>query len=114
MKTDLLLKVAGIVFASTGFWTFLVTIIQKKLDKKNASSRMLLGLGHDKIKFLAERYIAQGYISSDDYEDLVKYLYEPYRAMGGNGTAEKLMEEVKKLPIKKVKAVQTTMTEHWY
>ena len=46
----------------------------------------------------ANEYIARGYVSTDEYNELNKYLFEPYRSMGGNGTAEKLMEEVKHLP----------------
>ena len=49
---------------------------------------------------LCEKYIEQGWVSTDDYENLERYLYKPYKAMGGNGTAEKLMDQVKKLPPK--------------
>jgi len=31
---------------------------------------------------------------------LDKYLYEPYKAAGGNGSAEKIMAELNKLPMK--------------
>lgn len=114
LKSEVLVTLIVAIFASSGFWAFLLAIIQKKLEKKNASSRMLLGLGHDKIKYLAERYIAQGFVTSDDYEDLYKYLYKPYKEMGGNGTAEKLMDEVNKLPIKKTDGIQTTTANPWY
>lgn len=114
MKQEVIVTLVVAIFASSGFWAFLLAIIQKKMEKKNASSRMLLGLGHDKIKFLCEQHIAQGYITSDDYEDLFKYLYKPYKEMGGNGTAERLMDEIKKLPIKKSDGsnIQTKMP--WY
>lgn len=83
--------------ASSGFWALLTKIF----DHRSNQSKMLLGLGHDKIIYLCKCYIARGYISPDEYENLHDYLYIPYKAMGGNGTAERLMEEVKKLPIKK-------------
>ena len=101
MKTELIVSIVVAVFASSGFWAFLLALIQKKMERKDAKTQMILGLGHDRIKVLAEKYIAQGWITSDDYEDLEKYLYRPYRKMGGNGTAEKLMTDVKKLPIRK-------------
>ena len=82
------------VFASSGFWT----LMQKRSEKKDAKFQMILGLGHDRIKYICEYHIKQGFISTGDYEDLYKYLYSPYKAMGGNGTVEKLMEEIKKLP----------------
>ena len=107
MEKDLITTIIVAVFASTGFWAFLTAVLNKILDKKNAKTQMLLGLGHDRIKNLAEHYIAQGWISSDDFEDLEKYLYTPYRKMGGNGTAEKLMDDVRKLPIKKKVATKS-------
>lgn len=93
---DTIVTIVVAIFASTGFWTFVSTMMQKH----SAKNRMLLGLGHDRIKYLCEKHIAQGCISSDDFEDLYKYLYVPYRKMGGNGTAEKLMEDVRRLPIR--------------
>ena len=99
-KTELLGSIVLAIFASGGFWAFITSLVNKRSDKKDANSRMILGLGHHQIKELCEKYIAQGWISSDDYEDLVKYLYEPYHKMGGNGTVKKLMQTVEKLPIR--------------
>lgn len=61
-------------------------------------SEMLRGIGHDHIIFLGEHYLRQKYISPEEYENLHDYLYVPYHALGGNGTAEKIMKEVMKLP----------------
>ena len=55
----------------------------------------------DKEVAQIEKYIEQGYISHGDYENLVDYLYAPYHKMGGNGTAERIVGEVKKLPLRK-------------
>lgn len=90
------------IFGSVGFWTFINTLISSRKEKKSETAKMLLGLGHDRIYELANSYISRGYISADEYENLSKYLYEPYKALGGNGTAERLMSEVNKLPIKEV------------
>ena len=62
---------------------------------------MILGLGHDRIISLCEKYLAQGWITSEDFENLHDYLFVPYKNMKGNGTAEKLMRDVEKLPIRK-------------
>lgn len=88
------------IFASSGFWAFLLAIITKVVDKRSAKNQMILGLGHDRIVSLCEKYIAQGWISSEDFENLHDYLYVPYKKMKGNGTAEKLMHDVEKLPIR--------------
>ena len=90
------------VLASSGFWAYL----QARHEKKDAKTKMLLGLGHDRIVALAMSYIERGWITQDEYEDLNKYLYNPYREMGGNGPAERLMTEIKKLPIHHISYAQ--------
>lgn len=96
--------IAGIVatiFASSGFWAFITTRFQEKHKKESAESKMLKGLGHDRICYLGACYIKQGFITKDDYENLHDYLYVPYKELGGNGTAEKVMKDVDKLPLVK-------------
>ena len=61
---------------------------------------MLVGLAHDRIIHLGMVYIERGCITQDEYENLQVYLYEPYEEMGGNGSARRVMEEVRKLPIR--------------
>ena len=99
-ETTLFVCIVGAVFASTGFWAFLTFLIQRKDKKDSAESQMLKGLGHDRIIYLGSCYIKQGYITKDDYENLHDYLYIPYKMLGGNGTAEKIMKEVEKLPLR--------------
>lgn len=94
-KVALITAVAS-VLASTGFWTYL----QKRMDKKSLSNKMLLGLGHDRIMELGMKYIDRGYVTNDEYENLYEYLYVPYKAMGGNGTAERMMQAVKRLEVR--------------
>ena len=90
------------VLASSGFWAWMTS----KRDRKDAKTKMILGLGHDRIVVLAMSYIERGWITQDEYEDLNKYLYNPYREMGGNGTAERLMAEITKLPIHHISYAQ--------
>lgn len=86
------------VLGSSGIWA----LIQTLLDRRTAKTKMILGLGHDRIIFLCTKYIERGWISSEEHEDLIKYLYTPYRGLKGNGTAERLVAEVNKLPIKRL------------
>lgn len=95
--TGYIITIIVAIFGSTGFWSWL----SGRRAKRDGASRLLLGLAYRSIVESSERYIARGYISVDEYDELNRYLYEPYKAMGGNGTAAKLMEEVKKLPTKK-------------
>ena len=93
---QLVIAVVCSVLASSGLWTF----IQKKTEKKDAKSKLLLGLAHDRIMFLGTNYIERGYITKDEYENLHDYLYLPYEEMGGNGTAKRVMQAVDRLEFK--------------
>lgn len=88
------------IFASTGFWAFVTVVYQNKTKKDNAEAQMLKGLGHDRICCLGESYIKRGYITKEEYENLHDYLYLPYKKLGGNGTAEKIVKDVSNLPIR--------------
>lgn len=93
MNENTLVTVLLTLLASSGFWAFVIATI----EKKSARNKMLLGLGHDRIMYLGMKYVEKGEITQGEYENLNKYLYEPYKKMGGNGTAERLMQEVNKL-----------------
>jgi hypothetical protein len=82
------------VLGSGGLWSFL----QFKSSRGNAETRLLMGVGYDKITTLGLVYINRGSITKDEYEDFCKYYYEPYAALGGNGVAERVMHQVKLLP----------------
>ena len=84
------------VLTSSGLWA----VVAKRVDKGDAERKMLVGLAHDRIIHLGMVYIERGYVTQDEYENLQVYLYEPYEEMGGNGSARRVMEEVRKLPIR--------------
>lgn len=91
-----ILTIFAAVLASSGFWAWL----QKRSERKDVRTRMLVGLGHDRIMYLGMKYIERGYITHDEYENLYEYLYKPYSEIGGNGSAKRIMGEVDKLPIR--------------
>ena len=84
------------LLTSSGLWA----LVSKRADKNNAERKMLVGLAHDRIIHLGMVYIERGYVTQDEYENLQVYLYEPYEEMGGNGSARRVMEDVRKLPIR--------------
>ena len=90
------------VFGSTGIWSIVLHGIQKRDQNKSATTRLLLGLGYREIVKSCMEYMQRVAITKDEYEDLLKYLYKPYVELGGNGTAERLVAEVQKLPIVEV------------
>ena len=93
------------IIASSGFWAYMVARRDRKAkdaEKKDAKTAMLVGLGHDRIIYLCEKYIDRGWISSEEYENINTWLFDPYTRMGGNGTAKRLMAIVDNLPVRKV------------
>lgn len=84
------------VLASSGLWSFLGKIH----DKKDAKTQLLVGIAHDRIIALGQEYISRGYITKDEYENLYDYLYVPYKECGGNGTAARVMRQVEQLPLR--------------
>lgn len=96
------------LLTSSALWGVVSKIVLKRMEqaekrseKDDAERKMLVGLAHDRIIHLGMVYIQRGYITQDEYENLQVYLYEPYEKMGGNGSAKRVMEEVRKLPIEK-------------
>ena len=83
------------LISSTGLWSF----IANYRNKHDAKTKLLVGLAHDRIVYLGMKYIERGYITRDEYENLNDYLYVPYSDAGGNGSAKRGMEEVKRLPL---------------
>lgn len=94
---QIVVPLAVAVLTSSGLWA----LVSKRADKNNAERKMLVGLAHDRITHLGMEYLTRGYITQDEYENLNDYLYQPYEKMGGNGSAKRIMEEVRKLPIKR-------------
>lgn len=96
MQIELIIAIITAVIASSGFWAF----VMKRSDRKSAEAKLLLGLACDRIVFLGMTYINRGYITKDEYETLHDYLWIPYKECGGDGTAERVMNEVDKLEIR--------------
>jgi len=96
-RLEIFVTIICSVIASSGFWT----CMQKITDKKDVKTQMLIGLAHDRIVWLGMQYVERGWITQDEYENLYEYLYKPYEKMGGNGSAKRIMQAVNSLPIHK-------------
>lgn len=91
----LITAVATFLAASGGFWVYL----RKRFESASASNKLLLGLAHYRIVELGMIYIQNGFVTKDEYDDLILYFYEPYLALGGNGSVERIMRLVQRLPL---------------
>lgn len=92
---ELLVSVVVSAIGSTGLWSFIAT--RKKTE--TAERKLLVGLAHDRIIYLGMNYIERGSITKDEFENLNDYLFKPYEEAGGNGSAKRVMDEVRKLPL---------------
>ena len=106
MVIALLSALAG-VGGSSGFWAF----FQNRSKKQTAQDRLLMGRAYDKIVTLGLAYLDRGWISKDEFEELRKYLFEPYKEMGGNGVAERIMNDVGSLPFRALKLTEIIIKE---
>lgn len=84
------------VLGSSGVWA----IIQKRMDRKDQKTKLLLGLAQTSIVNQCRFYTSRGdWITEDEYEDLHEYLYKPYSDLGGDGLAKKWIERIEQLRI---------------
>jgi hypothetical protein len=79
---QIVLTSVSTVLASSGFWAYR----SSKSSTRGATTRLLMGIAYEHIMTFGVAYIHR------------KYFYEPYKALGGNGSAERVMNEVEKLP----------------
>uniref|UniRef100_A0AAU7GYW8 Holin n=1 Tax=Streptomyces phage Scarif TaxID=3158858 RepID=A0AAU7GYW8_9CAUD len=100
METWLQLALTSLVTlgGSSGIWAYLQFRLQRKDRVRDQTTRLMMGVAYNTITTLGIAYIDRGYVTKDEYEELRKYFFEPYRALGGNGVAERIMNEVSRLP----------------
>ena len=90
---DMIVPIFAACIASNALFGFVMFLINRNDTKKE----LLRGLAHDRIKHLCVAYIERGDISEAEFEELTKYLYEPYKKAGGN---EKLYKSAIALPLR--------------
>ena len=98
-KSEILVAIFCAIFSSVGFWTFVNNVYQNVREKKSAERKALLGLLHERLAERVEAYMLRNGITRQEYEDFIKFIYEPYKELGGNGTGQRLKEEIDKLRI---------------
>lgn len=96
LATILATALAAFLAGSGGFWVYL----KSRYQTRDANTALIMGLAHDKIIYLCIKYIEKGFVTKDEYEDLMKYFWEPYSQLGGDGTAERIIDMVHALPLR--------------
>ena len=93
------------VCGCTGVWNLITVILQHRWTKKEKKDKRIDALVEaqtvlmiDRVRFLGRCYIQEGKISLSDKENL-KGMYAAYKALGGNGHLETVMDEVERLEV---------------
>lgn len=102
MTTETLIQIAIVVLGSNWFGAFLMEVYKTKTKKKTPSEVILRSLARSHLLQAAERYKKQGFIDSEEYDDIFKE-YDAYDKLGGNGRVKREYGEggaLQKLPVK--------------
>lgn len=96
-----LMEVVIACLGSSGLTAIVLAVLQRRWacqDKQNAIVAALKVLTVDRVRYLGRCYIKDQSISLEDKENL-EDMYRAYKALGGNGHLETVMDEVERLPV---------------
>lgn len=83
----------------SGIMGYIVWMLQTQKKDRDANSKGTMLLLRVQLIEYHEKWVERGYITKHGLENFVE-MYDAYHALGGNGMVTKLLEEVKRLPIK--------------
>lgn len=78
---------------------YVVWLLKNQKKDRDANSKGTMLLLRVQLIEYHEKWMEREYITKHGLENFVE-MYDAYHALGGNGMVTKLLEEVKKLPIK--------------
>lgn len=87
-----IITIVGSVLASSGFWAYLQSRRDRKNDKDDANKALtdlLKGLAHDRIVFIGNKYLERGWLTKDEYDDLLNIYMNPTNVLGAMGWRER-------------------------
>ncbi len=94
------------VCGCTGVWNLITVILQHRWSRQEKKDKRIDALVEaqmvimvDRVRFLGRSYIDQGWIALSDKENL-RGMYRAYKALGGNGHLETVMDEVEHLEVR--------------
>lgn len=82
------------LLGGSGIWAWATT----KADHNNNSAKLLLSVSRNQLITIGRTYIERGYVTMDEYEEY-EAEYQIYSALGGNGLARRIFEQVDQLPM---------------
>lgn len=82
------------ILGAPGIWALAKT----KADRNDNEAKLLLAVSKNQLVALGREYLERGYITMDEYEEY-EAEYQIYHALGGNGLARRIFEQVDDLPM---------------
>lgn len=82
------------VLSGPGIWAWAKT----RTARNNSEDRLLLQVAKNQLVTQGHIYLKRGYITMDEYEEYESE-YQVYSALGGNGLARRIFEQVDELPM---------------
>lgn len=100
------------VIASQGVWSLLLEVYKRRNSKQTGEQRLLMGIAHDRIWSLGSRYLRRKGITKSELDNLER-IAVPYLSSGGNGTGEKIWNDVKELELISESEAERLDAEYW-
>ena len=82
------------LLGGSGIWAWAKT----RVDRNDSEDKLLLQVAKNQLVSQGRQYLKQGYITMDEYEEYESE-YQVYSALGGNGLARRIFEQVDDLPM---------------
>ena len=98
---DEILNIALACLGSSGLTAIILAILDRRWSKQDKQDAVVAGLKVltvDRVRYLGRCYIKDQRITLEDKENL-EDMYRAYKALGGNGHLETVMDEVERLPV---------------
>ena len=102
---ELTLAILGAVLGSSGVTTIIVALLNRRWAKKDRGDTKLDAVVEaqklimlDRVRYMGKQYISEHEIGLEDKETL-EAMYRAYKALGGNGHLDTLMDEIERLPV---------------
>ena len=82
------------VLSGPGIWAWAKT----RTQRNDAEDKLLIQVAKNQLVSQGRDYLKRGYITMDEYEEYESE-YRVYTALGGNGLARRIFEQVDELPM---------------
>lgn len=101
---DIVLTLIVAIIGSGALSAVIAGLFSKRAEKQRRNGGMVSGVRmilYERIKYLGKHYIERGSVEPDELEDLIEMHKTYHDDLDGNGFLDKLMGDVKKLPIQR-------------